>query len=335
MASVLITGATGFIGGSLVGANLKKGHSVRALVLPGDPGAAALERQGVDVVFGDISRMESVRAAMKGAQIVFHCAAVVTDWAPVSLFRAVTVEGARNVCEAAAENRVSRLVHVSTNDVFGRDESRVLDESTSLTPWGEPYPDHKIEAERIMWEYHKTRGLAVTMVYPCWVYGIGDRTFVPLLADAIKKRDMIFWRKDVIVWPTYIENLTDLLMLMADDPRAVGQGFLAHDGESTTLQKFCEAIAVAIGAAPPKTHIPYSAAYAAAVGMEFFWRLFAVKTRPLLTTYTVKNLGSRLLFSIAKAQKTLGWTPGTNFAAGFAKTMEWIKTNPDALTPGK
>ena len=335
MASVLITGATGFIGGSLVPANLKKGNRVRALVLPGDPGATALERQGVDVVFGDVSRIESVRAAMKDVEIVFHCAAVVTDWAPVSLFRAVTVEGARNVCEAASENHVSRLVHVSTNDVFGRDESRVLDESTPLIPWGEPYPDHKIEAEKIMWEYHKTRGLAVTMVYPCWVYGIGDRTFVPLLADAIKKRDMIFWRKDVIVWPTYIDNLTDLMMILSVDPRAVGQGFLVHDGESTTLQKFCAAIAEAIGADQPKTQIPYGAAYAAAVAMEFFWRLFAIKTRPLLTTYTVKNLGSRLLFSIAKAQKVLGWTPAVSFTAGFAKTMEWLKTNPDVITKSK
>lgn len=335
MANVLITGATGFIGGNLVRANLDKGNSVRALVLPGDPGAEALEGLGVEVVFGDISGIESVRAAMKDVEIVFHCAAVVSDWAPARLFQAVTVEGARNVCTAAVENRVGRVVHISTNDVFGRDETRVMDESTPLEPWGEPYPDRKIEAENIMWNFFRTKGLSVTMVYPCWVYGPGDRTFVPLLAEAIKKREMLFWRRDVIVWPTYIDNLTDLLMLISTAPKAVGQGFLVHDGESVTLERFCEKIAEAMGATPPRTHIPYGAAYAAAVCMEFFWRFFAVKTRPLLTTYAVKNLGSRLLFSIEKAKKVLGWTPPVSFSQGFSRTMEWIRTDPSALAPEK
>ncbi len=326
MKKALVTGATGFIGGSLVAANLKMGHWVRALVLPGDPGAAGLERLGVEIVYGDVSRIESVRAAVKGADLVFHCAAVVSDWAPRRTFEAVTVGGARNVCEAALENKVSRLVHVSTNDVFGRDETKVLTEASPLSPWGEPYPDAKIRAERIMWSYHRDRGLPVSMVYPCWVYGPGDRTFVPLLADAIVKKDMMFWRRDVIVWPTFIENLAELVMILATDDRAVGQGFIAHDGESATLQNFCGKIAGALSVPEPKTHIPYGAAYAAALGMEFLWRLLAIKKRPLLTTYAVKNLGSRLLFSIDKSKKVLGYTPRVSFAEGLSRTLDWLKS---------
>ena len=82
-------------------------------------------------------------------------------------------------------------------------------------PWGERYTDYKIKAEEVMWRYHREKKLPVTMVYPCWVYGPGDQTFVPLLADAIIKRELIFWRKDVLVWPTYVENLVDLLLLIA------------------------------------------------------------------------------------------------------------------------
>ena len=323
---ILITGATGFIGGHLVKANLAKGHSVRALVLPGDPGESSLKAKGVEIAIGDIRDYEAVKTAASGVDTIFHCAAVVTDWAPKKLFREVTVGGTENICKAGVEAGVSRLVDMSTNDVFGTDESQVMDETFPLQPWHEPYPDAKIEAEKITWRYHREHGLPVTMVYPCWAYGEGDQTFVPLLADAILKRELIFWRKDVIVWPTYIENLVDFLMLIAEDDRALGNGYLVHDGEYTTLQDFCAEIAQSLGVPPITTHIPYSAAYAAAVVMELIWKVFGKKTRPLLTTYTVKNLGSRFKFSIAKAERELGWRPKISYSEGLRRTMEWVKT---------
>lgn len=323
--NVLITGATGFIGGHLVRANLKKKKHVRAFVLPGDPGEAALKKLGVDIAYGDISDYESVKKALKGIDTVFHCAAVVTDWAPWSLFEKVTIRGTENICRAAAQAKVRRFVDMSTNDVFGVDESAVMDETFPLRPWKEPYPDAKIEAEKISWRYHREHGLPVTMVYPCWVYGEGDLTFVPSLADAIVKRDLIFWRKDVLVWPTYIENLVDLLLLISEDPRAVGNGYLVHDGESVTLQEFCAGIADTLGVKPITTHIPYFLAYAAGIAMEGLWKLMKKKTRPLLTTYTVINLGSRFRFTIGKAEKELGWKPRVSYKEGFTRTMQWLK----------
>ncbi|HOJ28706.1 MAG TPA: 3-beta hydroxysteroid dehydrogenase, partial [Spirochaetota bacterium] len=128
------------------------------------------------------------------------------------------------------------------------------------------------------------------------------------------------------VWPTYVENLVDLLLVIAVDKRAIGNGYLVHDGESVTLQKFCEGIANALGVKPIKTHIPYWTAYMAAVVMEAVWKLFTIEKRPLLTTYTVKNLGSRLRFSIDKAKRELGWVPKISFKEGFERTMQWLKT---------
>jgi 2-alkyl-3-oxoalkanoate reductase len=326
MKKVLITGATGFIGGNLVKGNLAKGNKARAMVLAGDPGAKLLKDKGVEVVEGDVRDYNSIRKAMEGIEIVFHCAAVVTDWAPKSLFEQVTVGGAENMCRAACDVGVLRFVDMSTCDVFGIIEDRVMDESFPLKPWNEPYPDYKIRSEEIMWRYHKEKGLPVTMVYPCWVFGEGDLTFVPLLADSIVKRDLIFWRKDALVWPTYIDNLVDLLLLISEDPRAVGNGYLVHDGEFTTLQEFCAEIAKTLGVPPITTHIPYGVAYAASWVMELIWRMLGIKTRPLLTTYTVKNLGSRFRFSIEKAEKQLGWKPKISYKEGMATTMKWLKT---------
>ena len=164
------------------------------------------------------------------------------------------------------------------------------------------------------------------MVYPCWIFGPGDKTFVPHLADAVLKGEMLFMRKNAIVWPTYIENLIDLLMLISEDERAVGNGYLVHDGESTTLEEFTNSLAKSIGAKEVKMRIPYWLAYIVAVLMEFFGKLLKQKDRPLLTTYTVKNLGSRLRFSIDKAKRELDWTPKISYKEGFATTMKWLKT---------
>jgi len=323
--SVLITGATGFVGRHLVKACLERGWSVRAFVLPDDPGTESVMALGANIFTGDICDPQKVKNAAMGMDIIFHCASIVTDWSPDELFKKVILNGTENVCTAALEAGVERLVHISTNDVFGMIEYREINESMPLTPWGEPYPDYKIQAEEVVWKYAK-EGLAATMVYPCWVYGEGDKTFVPLLADAIIQKEMVFWRKDVLVWPTYIGNLIDLLMLISVDERAKDQGFLVHDGESTTLQEFTKRIAKAMDAKPPRLHIPYQMAMLSAYAMEASWRLFKFKNRPLLTTYAVKNLGSRFRYSIGKAERVLDWTPGISYQEGMEKTMEWLKS---------
>ena len=324
---VFITGATGFVGTHLVNANLSKGNSVIAFVLPEDPELINLQDKNVEIIYGDIRNYEDIKKGLNDSiDIVFHCAAFVSDWGKREIFEQVMINGTENVCQTASEAKVKRFVKISTNDVFGLDESKVMDETFPLITWNEPYPDTKIIAEEIAWKYYKEKNLPVTMVYPCWIFGPGDKTFVPHLADAVLKKEMIFMRRNAIVWPTYIENLIDLLMLISEDNRAVGNGYLVHDGESTTLEEFTNSLAKSINAKEITLHISYWLAYVVAVVMEFFGKIFNQKERPLLTTYTVKNLGSRLRFSIDKAKRELNWTPKIKYKTGFAITMEWLKT---------
>ena len=330
MNKVLITGATGFIGSHLVEKNLKEGNHVRILALPDDPVAREYETRGIEVIYGDIRDNSQVERSVKGVDIVFHLAAVVTDWAPKELFVQVNIHGTRNVCEASLRNKVDRLVEVSTNDVFGIKEDVIIDETFDYDYWREPYADTKLEATKIVDDYSR-RGLPVSIVYPCWVYGPGDLTFVPLIADAIRNKELIFWRRDVIVWPAYIENLIDLLMVISKHPGAVGQGFLMHDGVSDTFRNFSAKIAESIGEKIPKIHIPYWTAYTVSCLMEYTWKSLRKKSRPLLTKYTVKNLGSRVKYSIDKAERLLDWVPPISYEVGFNKTMEWLKKTDPAL----
>lgn len=326
MKQVLITGATGFIGGHVADRFLARGDKVRAIVRPGNTRVKELTQRGMEVVRGDIRDPRHVSRVMKGVDIVVHCAAVVTDWAPRKEYEEVIVGGTRNICKAASKANVKRVVYISTNDVFGLNEKNIMDESSPMTPWGEPYPDFKIKAEQISWLFHEEQRLPVTVIYPCWVYGKNDYTFVADLADAIIRKNMMFWREEPIIWPTYIGNLTDLILLVSEDERAVGNGYLVHDGISVALPDFCRMIAEALDVPPVTNRIPYAAALAFALLQETTYKALRRKKRPLLTTYIVKNLRSRLRFSIAKARNELGWRPEISFEDGFERTMEWLKT---------
>lgn len=328
---VLVTGATGFIGGHLTRYLAHLGYKVRVLAREKSPNLYRISGVHVEVFEGDIRCPETLLKAVSGVHKVFHCAGLATDWAPSQTFYDVHVTGTENVLKACLKAKVHRFIGISTNDVFGRIEGRLIDESFPLKKWGEPYPDTKILAEQLVWTYCKSFGLPVAVVYPCWVYGPDDTNFFPHVMKAVVNRQLVFWRKKALMWPTFIENLLDLMHLISTDTRAVGHGYLVHDGKSVYFQDFCNRIADSIGMKPIHSQIPYCAAYGAAVVLEPFWRLLRIRSRPPITTYVVKNLGSRHQYSMAKATRELGWGPKIGFEEGFAKTMEAFRPAFDSV----
>ena len=322
---ILITGATGFIGSCLTRHLVDLGYAVRALVRENSPNAKKMKNLSVEVATGDVCQPETLINAAAGIDRVYHCAAIVSDWAPQKMFYQINVEGTRNVLDACVKAGVGKFIGINTNDVFGLVEGRVIDETLPLQKWNEPYPDTKLLADQLAWQYHRECGLAVTTVYPCWVYGVNDTSFLPHIVEAVLKKEMIFWRKNSLMWPVYIENLLDLLVVVGEDERAIGNSYLIHDGKSFTFEEFCGLVADELGVERPHTHIPYAAAYGAAMVMEGVWRLLGIRKRPLLTTYIVKNLGSCLRFSIDKAERELGWKPKISFKQGFTIAMQWVK----------
>jgi 2-alkyl-3-oxoalkanoate reductase len=317
----LVTGAAGFVGQAIVRRLLADGGRVRGLVHPGDPAAAELRWQAghdrLEIVEADVTDRDAVDRACDDVRRVFHGAAMVHAWAPVEEYRRVNVDGTRNVAEASFLRGIERFVHVSTSDVFGLPRAgEVLTERSPYREWDEPYPDTKIEAEMWLWRFHRERGLPVSVINPGWVYGPGDKAFFPSLAAAIRDRSMTFWKRDLWLPWTYVDNLADACALIAGHPDAAGQGYLAYDGDGgPTLQEVCAEIAAAIGCPPPRRHVPMKVALAAARLTQRFAR-----GEPLLRTVDVKAFGYEWRFSNAKL-RSLGWTPRVATADGMAQAI--------------
>ncbi len=329
MAVSVVTGAAGFLGQALVRRLLADGDTVRAIVLPGDPRLAELRTVGdeerLQVVEADVTAAERIDPAFAGATRAFHAAALVRAWAPIAAFRAVNVGGTQNVARACLRHGV-RLVAISTSDVFGipvADE--VMDETTPVARWNEPYADTKIEAEQWLWDFHRAHGLPLSIVYPGWVYGPGDAAFFPGLARAIDDGVMVFWARGVTLAWVYVDNLVDACLLASTHPAAVGQGYLVHDdADGPTLAEACARIARAIGRRPPSLHVPYAAAFAAAATAQAIWRWLGLRSTPPLLTVDVKAFGFQWRLSAAKIRRELGWAPRIATDVGMARALAYL-----------
>ena len=147
---VLVTGATGFIGGNLARELCARGYEVRALARPGSS-LLTIENTGAEPVAGDILDRDSVRRAAEGCRAVFHCAAAYTFWAkdPQSVWRA-NVDGTVNVVQGAAAAGVERIVYTSTVSTIGIPRGGLGDEAAPLYPAAlhGHYKRSKFEAER-------------------------------------------------------------------------------------------------------------------------------------------------------------------------------------------
>ncbi|MBU1172708.1 MAG: SDR family NAD(P)-dependent oxidoreductase [Proteobacteria bacterium] len=324
MKKAFITGGTGFIGSHLVKRLSDEGYSIKLLVRASNRAKIEeITNKGIELVQGDIRDCTTLKNAMNDVDVVFHLAGLVSDWGDPELFNDVNINGTKNVCQAALESHIKLLIYISTNDVFGYGEDKIFTENDPYCCWNEPYPDSKIKATRIVKDYEK-KGLPVSIIYPCWVYGPGDTTFITPMAEALKSKIFMFWRKNALVWPLYIDNLIDLLMAMATNPNAIGKGFIAHDGISVTFEEFTAKLSHYLGLKFSRKYIPYKLAYAFGFSMEVLWKLLHIKSRPLLTTYSVKNLGSKWRFSIKNAQDTLNWNPTYTYEKGIENTMKWF-----------
>lgn len=327
--AVLITGASGFIGGRLARRLNGEGRDVRCLVRASSD-TSALEQLPVELVGGELGDPASLRRAAAGCEQVVHCAAMVSDWGTVEEIRAANVLGARNVLAAARAEGARRLVHISSTDVYGHAGPWPLAEDAAPRGFANWYAQTKLEAERALRRECEPDRPELVILRPATVYGPGSQEVIAEIARAILARQMLLvdrGRADAGL--CYVENLIDALLLALDAPEASGETFNVSDGLQVTWGRFTADLADGLGAPPVRWSIPYPAALALARVIEGSYRLArrttGLETAPLLSRQAVQVLGREQSFSIARARATLGWEPRVSYEDGLRETLAWLR----------
>ena len=323
-ADVLVTGASGFIGGHLTRRLAERGHRVRVLVRTGSDrsgfGDAASE-----VAVGELGDIDSLRSAMAGVRQVYNCAGVSADWGPWEDFRRVNVDGARNVVQAAAEaGGVERVLHVSTSDVYGYPKVP-CDESTSPRDVGLPYNRSKLQGERVVRETAERTGVPVTIVRPVSVYGPGSKDFVVEIANLLVSKQMVYIANgEVPAGLLYVDNAVDAMIDAACSAETVGKEYNLRDPGLTTWREYVEALATGLGAKSPSVNLPSALATAIASVSEGVYGLLRIKSRPVLTRHSVRLFDRDQSYGIDRAQRDFGFKSAVDFEEGMARVIEWL-----------
>jgi dihydroflavonol-4-reductase len=319
----LVTGAAGFIGSHVVRALVADGHEVRALHLPG---ADLRNLRGLDVelVPGDVTDRDSVRAAVHGRDWVFHLAAIYALWArDPGLLRRVNVEGTRVLLEAARDAGVARVVHTSSIARFGG--QGLGKRGTEASPYclgvtGDLYTQTKYEAHLLAESF--ARELDVTIVAPTGPLGPGDVGPTPtgrLLLSAINL-PVAF----VVKTATCVGDVRDMArghVLAAMHGRR-GESYLLgnHDVEATDLLRLALAL-VGLGGKPILV-APLAAARCTARAALLYAERVSHEA-PLITPAAVETAAIGLRADCGKAIRELG-LPTRPVAHSVLDQLRWF-----------
>jgi nucleoside-diphosphate-sugar epimerase len=326
----LVTGATGLLGSHIVEQLRLRDKPVRALVRKGSD-TSFLEEHDVELVEGSLSDKASLAKACEGVDTVYHSAARVGDWGPWHEFVEITIEGTRNLAEAAANAGVGRFLHISSISSYGHPdgEGLVLDETAplgvDLHKWSY-YSRAKVEAEKILWAMHEEGKIRLTVIRPSWLYGPRDRATIFRLARMLRQgKTKILGDGKNRLNVVYAGNAAEGAILAAEKPEAAGEAYNCCNDGVMYQEQWMNLLAAELGAPPVKKHVPYRVAYNVAFLLELIGHTFNLKKPPMVTRYAVWLMGRRCFFSAEKARRELGWQSTVPYEEGVRKTVAWLK----------
>ena len=260
--------------------------------------------------------------------VIIHCAGLVTDWGKPEEFVQVNFYGTRNVLQVCSEMNIRRVIHMSTADIFGYQVDGPVNEDFPIAKSSSWYTKSKIMAEELVRKYIDTRELEITIVYPTWVYGEGDRHFVPEIVNSIRSRQMMFFGKSQrnFFGSSYIENFCQATCFLIDHPESIGKRFLISDEPQITFQEFVNMLARKAGHKEVHMSLPYFLAYLIACMMELAYTVLHKSERPLLTRYAVAWFGHSVTYDTTRL-KSLGFKQPYSIQEGIEKTINHLGLN--------
>ena len=245
---ILVTGASGFLGCRLI-ERLLLGERVPVRAMAHRPGRALrLARLPAEIAWADITDSASVERALEECDVVIHCAYGTGSDREAN--HRVTVEGTRLLAEAALASSVRRFIHISTLAVYSYSPPTRVDEQTPFVRSGDPYCDDKIEAEEVVWELIRQKGLPATVLRMGSIYGPFSAAWTVRPFDHIRNGYITLVDEgDHASNAVFVDNAVEAILLAIREDAAVGEAFFVTDDE-TSWRTWYGRYAAWLGCAP-------------------------------------------------------------------------------------
>lgn len=333
MASVLVTGGGGFLGRRVVELLLQEGHQVRFLARNRYPEVEALGAEGLSV---DLCDADAVAAAIEGTQIVHHVASKAGYWGERAEFEAINVEGTRNVIEACKAAGVRSLIYTSTPSVIGYEhETEGIEQAPYPEAWESLYGETKARAEQLVLEANGAEvagggALATVSLRPHLIIGPRDNNLLPRVVQRARDGKLaIVGDGENTVDLTYVDNAAwahlDAQAALAD-PGAdcAGKAYFISNGEPVKLWHWVNDFLPQVGAPAVTRKVPLKAASAMGGALEWTWRTLRMRGEPRMTRFLAAALAKSHWYSMAPAERDLGYRVRISLDEGTRRTVAWF-----------
>lgn len=322
---VLVTGATGFIGGNLVRALKARGYDVRALVRD-QSSTLTLENTGVEVVPGDVRDPESVARALEGCQAVFHCAALYTFWSlePREVYQ-VNVEGTKTVFEEALKSGVEGVVYTSTVSTIGIPKKGVGTEEMEPSPRDliGHYKRSKYQGEKEALRA-VSKGLPVVVVNPTAPVGPWDVKPTPtggIVLDFLRGRIPAYVNTGMNMVDVEDVATGHILALEKGQP---GQRYILGN-RNMTLKELLRTLESITGKKGPRLRVPINLVVALGI-IDQLIEGKLLRRRPRIPLEGMRVARKPMYVSSAKAVRELG-LPQSPVEGALEKAVRWFRDN--------
>jgi nucleoside-diphosphate-sugar epimerase len=309
---VLITGANGFIGNTLMRYYKTQKVPVVGIDLIGNDG---------DIVQGDIANPETISHLLESCDVVVHTAALVSNSIADSDMWRVNVLATRNLIAAAEKYKVRRFVQLSSIVAYGNAAEGELDEDQPVHADGGSYVLTKLASEHTVLAAQAKSSLELVIIRPGDVYGPGSRPWIILPLEAINKGQFMLPAKGKGFFrPIYIDDLVRGIALAVSTQEASGEIFnLSCEGYMSTKEFFSHHYQWKNKRGPMVVSTKL-ALFAAAAATKIANLTGGVNEA---SAATITQLCTKSWFSIAKAERILGWKPEISFDEGIERSRLW------------
>ena len=326
--TVLVTGATGFVGNHLIARLIKDGYTVRCLVRDKEKAEELKQRYSVELVYGDVTDRQSLKGISKGVSYVFHLAAVghvsAISEESYRLFTGTNEGGTMNMIkEFRNSDSLRKFVHFSSTAAMGPIGLPVLNECSRPNPVT-PYQKSKYRSEKIVLAAAERIGFPAVIVRPCMIYGPGGTGEFYKFCRLMKKG---FFPKvglgENLTPLVYVEDVVSGAVLAALNGKSKEAYILASE-KSIPMDEMRNLIMKSIGTKAPYLFVPSPVALLGAKLLE--WACSICGKEPIATYRNIKSTVTDRTFDITKAQTELDYRVKKNFEEGIAETIQWYKT---------
>lgn len=320
-----ITGATGFIGASIVRELLKDGREVRALVRPGSD-ISNLSGLDVELCKGDLLDSQSLGKGLNGCDTLYHAAADYRLWtrSPQEMYR-INVDGTAAILQAAMDNNLSRVIYTSSVGTLGNPGNGTPGTETTpvaLSDMVGHYKKSKFLAEREA-EKFVAKGLPLVIVNPSTPVGPMDIKPTPtgkIIVDFLNRK-----------MPAYLDTGLNIIAvddcarghILAGEKGRIGEKYILGNTNLTLRDIFLHLQEIT-GIPAPAVRLPYTPILLAAYLNEGLSKLTGKE--PLIPLAGVQMAAKFMFFDSTKAVRELG-LPQTPVEAALQRAVEWFRNN--------